>query len=162
MTNLLPGHVSLTMHSLIKVGLHGLFTTTTHISPPPSTPAYFERKCTYKADTHTHAHSHQWEYISLWSFNNVSKSKTHEASPPVHISPDSRSSELERRSRSNERDVSRSLPLALSTEGDLSLSSKSLNSALSSRHPPGESEHSLSWVWDDLSLEDRQKKKIWH
>lgn len=53
MTNLLPGHVSLTMHSLIKVGLHGFFTTTTHISPSPSTPANFERKCTYKADTHS-------------------------------------------------------------------------------------------------------------
>lgn len=89
--------------------------------------------------------------------NNISKSKTLEVSPPVHISPDSRSSELERRSRSNDRDLSRSLPLVLSTEGDFSLSSQSLYSGLSSRHPSWDSERSFSWVWDVLSLEDLRK-----
>ncbi|KAG7233829.1 hypothetical protein INR49_006532, partial [Caranx melampygus] len=58
---------------------------------------------------------------------------------------DSRSSELERRSRSYDRDLSRSLPLAVSGEVDLSLSSQSPYSALSTRHPsPAFSLH-LSW-----------------
>lgn len=98
----------------------------------------------------------------LLSLNNISKSKTMETSPPVHISPDSRSSELERRSRSYDRDLSRSLPLAVSGEVDLSLSSQSPYSALSSRHPSAafslhlswDGERSLSRVCDDLSLED--------
>lgn len=79
-------------------------------------------------------------------------------SPSVHISPDSRSSELERRSRSYDKDRSRSLPLALSMEGDVSLSSQSLWSALSSRHFSWDGERSLSRVWDDLSLKEMRNK----
>lgn len=76
--------------------------------------------------------------------------------PFAQISPDSRSSELERerRSRSNDSDRSRSLSLALSVGGDTSLSTQSLSSAFSSRHPSSGGTHSLSRVWDDLSLED--------
>lgn len=95
------------------------------------------------------------------------KSQKMRFSPSVHISPDSRSSELERRSRSYDRDRSRSLPLALSVEGDISLFSlfslfsQSLWSALSSRHFSWDGERSLSWdVWDDLSLKEMRGKKI--
>lgn len=79
---------------------------------------------------------------------------------PAQISPDSRSSELERerRSRSNDSDLSRSLSLALSAGGDTSLSTQSLSSAFSSRHPSSDGKHSLSRVWDDLSLEDLWEK----
>lgn len=117
--------------------------------------------------THTHTlsltNTLSTHLSMLLLLNNISKSKTLEASPPVHISPDSRSSELERRSRSIDRDLSRSLPLAVSAEGELSLSSQSLYSALSSRHPSPhlswDSERSLSRVWDDLSLEDLRKNQ---
>lgn len=89
------------------------------------------------------------------------KSQKHRRfSPSVHISPDSRSSELERRSRSYDRDRSRSMPLALSVEGDTSLFSQSLWSALSSRHFSWDGDCSFSWVWDDLSLKEMRGKKI--
>lgn len=105
---------------------------------------------TYKAETHTHLHQQAYFSIIL-SLNNIFKSKTLEMStshPPVHISPDSRSSELERerRSRSYDSDLSRSLSLALSVEGDISLLFQSLYSALSSRHPSADSDRSLSRV----------------
>lgn len=80
-------------------------------------------------------------------------------SPSVHISPDSRSSELERRSRSYDRDLSRSLPLALSTGGVVSLFSQSLWSALSSRHFSWDGEPSRSRVWDDLSQKGKKNNK---
>lgn len=98
--------------------------------------------------------------ISLHDLQLNNKSQKRKRFPPsVHISPDSRSSELERRSRSYDRDRSRSLPLALSVEGDVSLSSQTLWSALSSRHFSWDGEGSLSRVWDDLSLKEMRKKK---
>lgn len=118
---------------------------------------------TYKAETHTLApasillyHPFTKQYIQIKDFGDVLLTP-----PPIHISPDSRSSELERerRSRSYDSDLSRSLSLALSVEGDISLLFQSLYSALSSRHPSADSERSLSRVWDDLSLEDLRKKK---
>lgn len=85
----------------------------------------------------------------------------------VQISPDSRSSELERRSRSNDMDLSLSFPLATLGEAERSLSSKSAPSTLSFLHPSAARSRHLSWdgdsslsrVWDDLSLEDLKEKR---
>lgn len=48
----------------------------------------FKHEHTYKADTHTHTHSHQHAHLSmLLLLNNISKSKTLEASPPCSYLP---------------------------------------------------------------------------
>lgn len=72
------------------------------------------------------AGSHLSMLLLCFLLNNISKLNSLEAPPAVHISPDSRSSELDRRSRSHDTDLSRSFSLAMSGEVDLSLSSQSL------------------------------------
>lgn len=127
------------------------------VTPQRTRQYHLERCCRYKAKTHTLALSkHAPLYFIIFLLNNIFKSKNRcrdvshplpqPPRTPAHISPDSRSSELERerRSRSNDSDLSRSLSLALSVGGDTSLSTQSLSSAFSSRHPSSGGKHSLS------------------
>lgn len=144
---LLPRHSSVTIQSFIKVAVHIFLTITTEVVPSAQLMymSHFNMN-THTTPTQTHTFTPTCSHISMLLFSTIYPNQTlWRCLSLVQISPDSRSSELERRSLSYDRDLSRSLPRAVSGEVDLSLSSHSAFSTLLSRHASPAPSLPLSW-----------------